>query len=63
MAGWDLTVLSAALSIIGGIAWAMARLALTGKKTKTDKASTLLKAETVDSQPDFSGVISFQGND
>jgi|GEM_PF-3251868 len=62
MAGWDLTVLSAALSIVGGIVWAMARLALTGKKVMA-KESVLNPAEAVDSRPKFVGIISFQEND
>lgn len=32
MAGWDVTVLGAALSLVTGVVWAMAKLALTGRK-------------------------------
>lgn len=39
MAGWDVTVLSAALSLVAGIVWALVRLALDGSRSTIRRMS------------------------
>jgi len=60
MAGWDVTVLSAALSMVGGIVWAMAQLALaTGK---SNRAKSLVSEEITETQAEI-GLMPLRSND
>lgn len=60
MAGWDVTVLSAALSLVVGIVWALAKLVLNGPKSTGEEATR--PEELLEPQPEFS-LASLQVND
>lgn len=60
MAGWDVTVLSAALSLVGGIVWALAKLALAGGKAS--RPESLSPEEILETQAELS-LVSLRGND
>lgn len=60
MAGWDVTVLSAALSLVIGIVWALAKLILNGPKSAGEEV--IRPEEILEPQPEFS-LASLQGND
>lgn len=60
MAGWDVTVLSAALSLVGGIVWALAKLILNGPNSAGKEF--IRQKEIMDSQPELS-LVPLQGNE
>lgn len=60
MAGWDVTVLSAALSLVIGIIWALAKLILNGPGSAREEMDR--PEELLEPQPELS-LASLQGND